>query len=652
MNYPHVFQPFGIGSVTLKNRLVMSPMTMNYATEDGRATDKLIRHYLERAKGGVGLIMVEGTYFTPEGKGYRRQLGLCSTEHARALEKMTQAVHALSNGTKIFIQLHHAGARTSAKITGLQPVAPSEVSAYPGGEIPHALTVSEIKELVRVHVQTAVWAKEAGFDGIDLHCAHGYLVPAFLSPLSNRRDDAYGGDLAGRTRFLLEIITGIKARLGIAYPLTIKISGDEFMEGGLGIDEMIRIAQIAQQAGIDGITVSAGSVGGKKLGSLEQAHQILRTMPMMTTPACLVPLAEKFKENLNIPVITVGRINHPSLAEEILAQGRADLVAMGRPLLADPYLPQKAMDGREADIRLCIACNEGCYKRIFQQLDIRCAINPLTGRENDADLSQTPAPKTIVIVGGGPAGLEAAYSAWQNSHKVTLIEEGLKLGGQLNLAASAPGRSEIDNLRQFLVNRLAATDVAIITGKKATVELIRQYRPDIVICATGARPRTVDIPGLDTLTNMTAWEAIAGTATPVSPCLVVGGGLVGCEAADHLSEHGYRIILVEILPGIASDGDADTQAFYDMKFTKNEVMVYTATRIERIDRHAAVLEKDGETITIPVESIVLAVGAEPIDSLSEELAAAGISYVKIGDCVTPRRILDAVHEGFQAGCAL
>ncbi|MDF1592127.1 MAG: FAD-dependent oxidoreductase [Desulfobacterales bacterium] len=652
MNYPHVFQPFNLGSITLKNRLVMSPMTMNYATEDGRATDKLIRHYLERAKGGVGLIMVEGTYFTPEGKGYLRQLGLCSTEHARALEKMTQAVHALGNGAKIFIQLHHAGARTSAKITGLQPVAPSGVSAYPGGEIPHALTVPEIKELVRAHVQTAVWAKEAGFDGIDLHCAHGYLIPAFLSPLSNRRSDAYGGDLAGRTRFLLEIIAGIKERLGAAYPLTIKISGDEFMEGGLRIDEMIRVAQIAQQAGIDGITVSAGSVGGKKRGSLEQAHQILRTMPMMTAPGCLVPLAEKFKENLNIPVITVGRINHPSLAEDILAQGRADLVAMGRPLLADPYLPQKAMDGKEADIRLCIACNEGCYKRIFQQLDIRCAINPMTGREDDAAPSQTPAPKAVVIVGGGPAGLEAAYSAWQRGHKVTLMEENRKLGGQLNLAASAPGRSEIENIRQFLVKRLAATDVAIITGQKASVELIRPYRPDIVICATGARPRTVDIPGLQTHASMTAWEAIAGTATPVSPCLVVGGGLVGCEAADYLSEHGHRIVLVEILPGIASDGDADTQAFYDMKFAKNKVAAYTATRIERIDRHAAVLERDGETITVPIESIVLAVGAEPIDSLSEELAAAGISCVKIGDCVTPRRILDAVHEGFQAGCAL
>ena len=652
MNYPHLFQPFQLGGITLKNRLVMSPMTMNYATEDGLATDKLIRHYLERAKGGVGLIVVEGTYFTPEGKGYRQQLGLCSSAHARELKKLTQAVRQLKNDTKLFIQLHHAGGRTSAKITGSQPVAPSDTPAYPGGELPHALTVPEIRELVAAHAEAAVRAREAGFDGVDIHCAHGYLIPAFLSPLSNRREDAYGKDLKGRTRFLVEIVREIRKRLGDDFPLTIKISGDEFMEGGLGLEEMIRIAEIAQQAGIDGITVSAGSVGGKKLGSLEQAHQILRTLPMMTAPGCLVHLAERFKKKLSIPVITVGRINHPALADEILAAGRADLVAMGRPLLADPALPQKALEGRESSIRLCIACNEGCYKRIFQQLDIRCAINPLTGMETESAPAQTSSPKKVLIVGAGPAGLEAAYSAWNNGHRVTLLEAEKMLGGQLNLASSAPGRSEIENLRNFLIKRLDETDVAVVTGQKATVAQIEPYRPDLVICATGARPRPFELPGLENMISMTAWEAIAGATGLASPCLVVGGGLVGCEAADYVSEHGLNVIIVEVLPTLASDGDGDTQAYYDMKFSKNEVAVYTSTRIDRIENSAVVMEKDGETITLPIQSVVLAVGAKPVDKLYDELAAAGFSCVKIGDCMSPRRILDAVNEGFQAGCSL
>ena len=652
MNYPHLFQPFQLGSITLKNRLVMSPMTMNYAAEDGLATEKLIRHYLERARGGVGLIVVEGTYFTPEGKGYLRQLGLCSGSHARELAKLTRAIQHLQNDTKVFIQLHHAGGRTSAKISGRQPVAPSDVPVYPGAEIPHALTVAEIQELIAAHVQAAVRAQEAGFDGVDIHCAHGYLLPAFLSPLSNHRNDEYGGDLGGRTRFLVEIIRAIRNRLGNQFPLTIKISGDEFMEGGLGVAEMIRVAQIASRAGIDAVTVSAGSVGGKKLGSLEQAHQILRTMPMMTATACLVPLAEQFKQKLDIPVITVGRINHPALAEEILADRRADLVAMGRPLLADPELPQKALEGRAAAIRLCIACNEGCYKRIFRQLDIRCAINPLTGQEKGGAPTPAAASKQVVIIGAGPAGLEAAFSAWKNGHKVTLIEAQQTLGGQLNLASSAPGRSEIENLRQFLITRLRETDVAVVTGQKATLSLIEPYRPDLVICATGARPRPLELPGLETILHMSAWEAIGDRAGLSSPCLVVGGGLVGCEAADYLSEHGYQVILVELLPMLASDGDADTQAFYGLKFAQNDVAIHTATRIERIDNRTVVLQKDGRTTRLPVQSVVLAVGAKPVDALYEELVTAGLACVKIGDCVSPRRILDAVHEGFQAGCAL
>ncbi len=652
MKYPNLLQSFQMGSITLKNRLVMSPMTMNYATEEGFATEKLIRYYVERAKGGVGLIIVEGTFFTPEGKGYMNQLGLSSPEHAEKLHQLTKTVHGLNNDVRIFIQIHHAGRRAHAEVSGHQPVAPSAVPVEPGGEMPHALSKDEIKGLAQAHVDAAARARDVGFDGVDIHCAHGYLVPSFFSPLSNQRTDEYGGDLYGRTHFLSEIIGGIKERLGKDFPLTIKISGDEFIKGGLGLAEMAEIALLAQAAGIDAIMVSAGAPGGEKIGDLNQAHQILRTMPMMTERGCLVPLAAEMKKKLRIPVITVGRINNPTLAEEIISQGKADLVAMGRALLADPYLPRKAFEGEEESIRTCIACNEGCYKRIFEQQDIRCSINPTLGREEEIPCPKAPTPKRVVVVGAGPAGLEAAHAAWERGHKVILIEMNKEVGGQLNLASIPPGREEIQRFRQFLLNRLKGTDAQVITGKEATRSLIKEYKPDAVISALGAHPQLLHIPGLETNSIIPAWDVIAGDTEPREPCLVLGAGLVGCETADLLSVGGKEVTLVEVLPEIASDGDADTKAYFTLRFQKNGVKFYTEAELKRVEGKTAVIQQGNEEIRLPVGSVVLAVGAEPNDGLCDELSSSELPVIKVGDCANPRRIIDAMDEGFRAGRAV
>jgi 2,4-dienoyl-CoA reductase-like NADH-dependent reductase (Old Yellow Enzyme family)/thioredoxin reductase len=601
-----------MGGITLKNRLVMSPMTMNYATEEGFATEKLIRYYVERAKGDVGLIIVEGTFFTPEGKGYMNQLGLSSSEHAEKLHQLTKIVHGLNNDAKIFIQIHHAGRRAHAEVSGHQPVAPSAVPVEPGGEVPRALSKDEIKGLVQAHIETAARARDVGFDGVDIHCAHGYLVPSFFSPLSNQRTDEYGGDLYGRTRFLLEIIDGIKERFGKDFPLTIKISGDEFIVGGLGLAEMTEISLLAQAAGVDALMVSAGAPGGEKIGDLDQAHQILRTMPMMTERGCLVPLATEMKKRLEIPVITVGRINDPVLAEEIISQGKADMVAMGRALLADPYLPGKAFEGEEESIRTCIACNEGCYKRIFEQLDIRCSINPTLGREEEIPCPKVPTTKRVVVVGAGPAGLEAANAAWERGHKVVLIDKNKEVGGQLIQASMPPGRGEIQQFRQFLLNRLKRTDVEVITGKEATPSLIKEYNPDAVVCAIGAHPQSLQIPGF---------------------------------------EGGKEVILVEVLPGIATDGDADTKAYFTLRFQKNGVKFYTEAELKRVEGKTAVIQRGNEEIRLPVGTVVLAIGAESNDELCDDLSSSGLPVLEVGDCREPRRIIDAVAEGFHAGRA-
>ena len=652
MKYPHIFQAARLGTLTLKNRLAMSQMTMNYATKEGFCTRRVIDYYVERARGGIGLIFVEGTFFTPEGRGYVNQLGVTSQDHVEKLKPLTDAVHRLENGVKIFLQIHHAGGRASSKVTGLQPVAPSAIPPYPGAETPKALNRDEVRRLIDAHVEAAERARDAGFDGVDIHCAHGYLVPAFFSPLTNQRQDEYGGDLSGRTRFLLDIIRGIKTRLGKAYPLTIKISGDEYIEGGLHTEQMAEIARLAQDAGLDGLTVSAGTVGGKKIEDLSQAHKVLRTLPMMTEPCSLVPIAAEIKKSLRIPVITVGRIHQPEMAESILSRGQADLIAIGRQLLADPYFPQKVFEGREEEIRPCIACNEGCYKRIFLQADILCSVNSELGREGETAVAKSPHPKRVMVVGAGPAGLEAAHRAWERGHEVTLVEKEGSLGGQLNLASLPPGRKEIGRFTRYLLSRLGRTSVNLITGKEATSSLVQGLRPQAVVLTAGARPRVQEIEGLPRDRGLTAWDILARSEIPEGSYLIVGAGLVGCETADHLSERGMPVTLVEILPEIAQGSDADTRSYFGLRFRQKCVTVHTQAEVVRVEGRKARIRQNQNEIIVEADFMVFAVGAQPHDALDAELASLGIPIIKAGDCVKPRRLLDAVREGFDAGSTI
>jgi NADPH-dependent 2,4-dienoyl-CoA reductase/sulfur reductase-like enzyme len=322
---------------------------------------------------------------------------------------------------------------------------------------------------------------------------------------------------------------------------------------------------------------------------------------------------------------------------------------MGRALLADPYLLQKAFEGRESEIRPCIGCNEGCYKRIFQQLDIQCSVNPTLGREGEILSGQAKKPKKVFIVGSGPAGLEAAYTAWEKGHHVSLIEKEKKLGGQLNLAPLPPGRKEIERFREFLVKRLKRTEVRVIKGRRAVMPLIKKERPDVVILASGASPRCVEIPGLRKNRSLTAWEVLAGKKEPKGDCLVLGAGLVGCETADTLSEKGVKVVVVEILPDIATGSDADTKTYFELRFQKNGVRVYRGTEVQRVEGKTAILKRGDEEIRLQAETVIFAVGAEPNDELHDELTASGKSVVKVGDCMKPRRILEAVKEGFEAG---
>jgi NADPH-dependent 2,4-dienoyl-CoA reductase/sulfur reductase-like enzyme len=440
--------------------------------------------------------------------------------------------------------------------------------------------------------------------------------------------------------------------LGKAFPLTIKVSGDEYIEGGLGVGEMARVARLCQEAGLDGLTVSAGTVGGKKIEDLSQAHKVLRTLPMMTEPGCLVPIAAEIRKSLSIPVVTLGRIHQPALAESILSSGQADLVAMGRPLLADPYLPQKAFDGKEDEIRPCIACNEGCYKRILQQLDVLCSVNPGLGREPEARVTRSPHPKRVAVIGAGPAGLEAAHQAWLRGHEVTVLDRAPAVGGQLNLASIPPGREEIGRFTRFLRRRLEQTAVRVIAGREASPSAVRALEPETVILASGAKPRTPAIPGLETGRVMTAWEVLSAGMLPEGSYLILGAGLVGCETADFLSEKGKAVTVVEILPEIGQGSDGDTKTYFTLRFQKRGITVHTRTEVLRTEGREVVVRQDGREFQVEADTVVFAVGAQPEDGLWLELSTMGIPVIKAGDVVKPRRLLDSIQEGFQAGRSL
>ncbi|MEM3726324.1 MAG: NADH:flavin oxidoreductase, partial [Candidatus Bathyarchaeia archaeon] len=391
-----LFEPFQIGTMKLKNRIVMPPMGTNFSNEDGTVTQRLTNYHVERAKGGVGLIIVEGAYVEPRGKGSIKQLGVDHDNKIPGLRDLVTAVKA--NGAKVALQLFHGGRQSHSSIIGTQPVSASEVPCRLTGETPRALTTSEIEELVEVFAEAARRVKEAGFDAVEIHGAHGYLINQFLSPLTNKRTDKYGGDVKKRARFLLEILERIREKVGESYPVLCRINGDDYIEGGIKLEEAKIIAKMLEDGGVDALHISGG---------IYDSPIPVTTAPMALPHGVMVHLAAGIKKVVNVPVIAVGRLDDPKLAEEILQQGKADLVSMGRALLADPYLPKKIADGALDEINPCIACDE-CIGRLFFNEDIACTVNAALGREEEYRIEKAKVRKRVLVVGGGPAGMEAA----------------------------------------------------------------------------------------------------------------------------------------------------------------------------------------------------------------------------------------------------
>jgi len=636
-----IFQPIQINSLELKNRLVVPAMGTGFANSDGTVSERLKDYLVARADGGFGLTITEITAISRYGKGMANQLSIWDDKFIPGFRDLAKAIH--TKEAKVAVQLYHPGRQTFSFLTGRPVVAPSAIPCPVCREIPKELTVEEIRELEEQFAEGARRAKEAGIDAVEIHGAHGYLVAQFMSGYANHRSDAYGGDLEGLLRFPIEIVHKIRAKVGADYPIIFRLSGDERVAGGRTIQETKTIIPLLEQAGVNAFHVSTGVY----------ASSDYITAPMAIPPGYNVSAAGEVKKATSVPVIAVGRINDPRMVEEILKEGQADLVAMGRASLADPELPKKAADGNYEDIRWCIACNQGCIDRLLdlEETGISCLVNPSVGKEREMALTPASRSKKVLVVGGGPGGMEVARVAALRGHEVSLYEKEEKLGGQFKLAAIPPCKQEITKIINYLSIQMKKAGVKVALGKEVTEEIIDELQPEVVVIATGGTPLIPEIPGVRGERVVTAHDVLRGKVPPRRRGLVIGGGMVGCETADFLGQiMGCRVTLVEALPRVAQDiGDA-TRHFLLQRLAQRRVKIITSAAVKQLTNDGAILERNGKEETLSgFDTIVLAIGVAPVNELAAKIRDKIKETYVIGDAKQPRKALDAIAEAAEIG---
>ncbi|MCE5283609.1 MAG: FAD-dependent oxidoreductase [Deltaproteobacteria bacterium] len=640
MTLDRIFSPISIGTMKLDNRIVMPPMATNFASPEGFPTDRLIAYYRERARGGVGYLNTEHTGILLQGKASANMLMISSDEHIMPMRRLVDAVHEAMG--KIVVQINHAGRQTSSAVTKMPIVAPSPIPVTEAAETPCELAIPEIEGIVEAFAAAAERVQKAGADGVELHMAHGYLLCSFLSPFSNRRTDAYGGDLPRRSRLAIEVLRAVRRRVGRDYPVVCRLSGDEYVEGGLKIDETCRIASLLEENGADALHISACNA----------ASGYLNHPPYYVQECVFVPLAEAVKAAVRIPVITVGRIKDPLKADRIIREGKADLVSMGRALIADPHLPEKARTGRFDEITPCISCNR-CVQ-YFRKGGMRCAVNPEAGYEETFRFVKAASPKKIWIAGGGPGGLKTAEIAAQRGHRVTLFEKTLQLGGKMRLAAVPPKKEGLLDFIDYLERRVKASGVKIELDMSLTASHVEEGKPDAVIIATGALPIRPNWPGIEESGAISVEDLLSRKPAQIGQrVLIIGAGGAGSEAADYLSEMGRKVTLIEMLDSIAAELVTHLQHYLKLRLKTQGVQVMTSTRVKALGRGSAIIEdKDGERRIDGFDTIVIAAGWKPDQDLLMSLRDKVPELYVIGDASKPREALEAVFEGEQLAVAI
>ena len=671
-NMSKLFESTKIGSIELKNRLAMSAMDLGFTTE-GSINKRFIDFYVERARGGVGLIVVGGCYPEMTGKVWKSIIGLDKDEYIPGLKKLTDTIHKYD--TKIAAQILHGGRSASSFFSKTHPVSPSSLSHINIKQRPHALTIPEIKKVIDGYVAATVRVKKGGFDAVEIHGGMGYLINQFLSRATNKRKDKYGGSLKNRIRFAKEIVVAIKEKVGKRYPVIFRLSGEDFVEDGLKIDESVEIAKELEKAGVDAFNVSPGW------------HESRTPIMLMSIPRMsYIFLSEKIKDNVNVPVIGSVRINDLALAEEVIDNNQSDIVSIGRPLIADPELPKKYKRKQFEDIRRCIACNQGCFDSLLGFKSISCLYNVRAGRESELKIKKAKKKKKVMIIGGGPGGMEAARVTALRGHDVHLFEKMDVLGGQLRYAHIPPGREEIVNVISFLENQIKKLNVNIELSNKVDTVTINKMKPDVVIAATGGVPLIPKITGIKEKNVVVAEDVFDNKVKVGKDVVIIGGGTIGCEIALHTAKMGAMDpeVACFLLKNKVIDGDKAVEltlkgkrniTILEMKnkiggrfgistrwvimkqivdaginsITGIKVKNMSTKSIKEKDKVCITYEDDKKDIKIFADTVIIAAGYKSNQDPTKKMNGKIDEVYRIGDCVEVRTALEAIHEGFEVG---
>ncbi len=630
----NLFSPIRIGNMTSKNRLLMSAMSINFGVDDNCCvTDQLVEYFVERAKGGVGMMLVGGGSVHPGGQELPDLPQMYNDDCIPALKDMVKRVKQYD--TLFGVQLMHGGRQSYLP----KKVAPSPIPApaVVKGEV-RALEIHEIKELASCFGDSAKRCQKAGFDFVELHGAHGYLINQFMAPNSNIRTDEYGGSFENRTRFLFEIIEDIQAKTGKDFPIGIRINGNDYIENGWDLKSTVRIAPLLEKAGVVYLHISGGVYGSTEL-----------TIPSMYTPhGCFVHLAQEVKKHVNIPVITVGRIKNPDHADEIIKEGKADIVSMGRSFLADPYYPEKARKGEFSQIRPCVGCCLGCIHAVLAKEPGSCVVNPDVGREYKLkDETRPEQALKILIAGAGPAGMAAARQFALQGHRTIICEQKQGSGGLLSLASKAPGRGELHDILDFFKAEIKRLDVEIRYDTKLTLDLINEINPDKVILATGSLPDMPVIKGLfktkmDLVTNV---DVISGKEQVKDKVIVLGGGMTGLITADFLADQGKQVIVLNRKKSFAEEMASNDRYYLRERLKKGNVALYKNVSVKQFTDDGVVFKANGENITLTgFESVVISEKHSSIREAKELERKTKIPFHLIGDAKSPRHLMYCISE--------